>query len=165
MLFEKFGEMDSCKDINDLAENLFNEGDTASIKIMAAENGIPEDLVELYLEGALPYLCDAEIAAIGKLDVESKALKLKGLMVDWVEYIKSLCMESDLMAHQVRKKGKSLKECMAALLVYSFQNRISVDKEIIKAAKISASRVDFGVPSMGEAKRLIKEYYLGGTGK
>lgn len=165
MLFEKFGEMDSCKDINDLAENLFNEGDTASIKIMAAENGIPEDLVDLYMEGDLPYLCDAEIAAIGKLDVESKALKLKGLMVDWVEYIKSLCMESDMMAHQVRKKGKSLKECMAALLAYSFQNQIDVDKEIIKAAKISVSKVGFGIPSMGEAKRLIKEYYLGGTGK
>ena len=57
MLFEKFGEMDSCKDINDLAENLFNEGDTASIKTMAAENGIPEDLVAMYLEGDLPYLC------------------------------------------------------------------------------------------------------------
>ena len=56
MLFEKFGEMDSCKDINDLAENLFNEGDTASIKTMAAENGIPEDLVAMYLEGDLPYL-------------------------------------------------------------------------------------------------------------
>lgn len=162
-MFEKFGEMDSSKDINELAENLFNEGDTASIKIMAAENGIPEDFVELYMEGDIPCLCDAETAAIGKLDVESKALKLKGLMVDWVEYIKSLCMESDLMAHQVRKKGKSLKECMAVLLTYSFQNRISVDKEIIKAAKISASKVDFGVPGMGEAKKLIREYYLGGA--
>lgn len=162
-MFEKFGEMDSSKDINELAENLFNEGDTASLKIMAAENGIPEDFVELYMEGDIPCLCDAETAAIGKLDVESKAMKLKGLMVDWVEYIKSLCMESDLMAHQVRKKGKSLKECMAVLLTYSFQNRISVDKEIIKAAKISASKVDFGVPGMGEAKKLIREYYLGGA--
>lgn len=162
-MFEKFGEMDSSKDINELAENLFNEGDTDSIKIMAAENGIPEDFVKLYLEGDIPCLCDAETAAIGKLDVESKALKLKGLMVDWVEYIKSLCMESDLMAHQVRKKVKSLKECMAVLLTYSFQNRISVDKEIIKAAKISASKVDFGVPGMGEAKKLIREYYLGGA--
>ena len=162
-MFEKFGEMDSSKDINELAENLFNEGDTASLKSMAAENGIPEDFVELYMEGDIPCLCDAETAAIGKLDVESKALKLKGLMVDWVEYIKSLCMESDLMAHQVRKKGKSLKECMAVLLTYSFQNRISVDKEIIKAAKISASKVDFGVPGMGEAKKLIREYYLGGA--
>lgn len=164
-MFEKFGEMDSCKEINELAENLFNEGDTESIRIMAEENGIPEDYVELYINGDIPYLCDAQTAAMGKLDVESEKLKMKGLMLDWVEYIRGACMEDDLIAHQVRKKGKSLKGCMAALLTYSFENRISVDKEIVKAAKISASRVDFGVPSMGEAKQLIKEYYLGGTGK
>ena len=40
-MFDKFGEMDSCKDINELAENLFNEGDTESIKAMAKENGTP----------------------------------------------------------------------------------------------------------------------------
>lgn len=60
---------------------------------------------------------------------------------------------------------KSLKDCMATLLVYSFQRRISIDKEIVKAAKITANRVDFGTPGMGEAKRLIREYYLGGTGR
>ena len=164
-MFDKFGEMDSCKDINELAENLFNEGDTESIKAMAKENGIPEDYVDLYLNGDIPYLCDAETAALGKLDIESKKLNLKGLMQDWVEYTKSLCMENDLMAHQVRKKGKSLKDCMATLLVYSFQRRISIDKEIVKAAKITANRVYFGTPGMGEAKRLIREYYLGGTGR
>ena len=123
------------------------------------------DYVDLYLNGDIPYLCDAETAALGKLDIESKKLNLKGLMQDWVEYTKSLCMENDLMAHQVRKKGKSLKDCMATLLVYSFQRRISIDKEIVKAAKITANRVDFGTPGMGEAKRLIREYYLGGTGR
>ena len=34
-MFDKFGEMDSCKEINELAENLFNEGDTESIKAMS----------------------------------------------------------------------------------------------------------------------------------
>lgn len=162
-MFEKFGEMDSCKEINELAENLFNEDDIESIRIMAAENGIPEDYVELYINGDIPYLCDAQTAALGKLDIESEKLKMKGLMLDWVEYIRGTCMEDDLIARQVRKKGKSLKGCMAALLTYSFENRISVDKEIVKAAKISASKVDFGVPGMGEAKKLIREYYLGGA--
>ena len=41
-MFEKFGEFDSFSEINELAENLFNEGDTTSLKEMAAENGIPE---------------------------------------------------------------------------------------------------------------------------
>lgn len=162
-MFEKFGEMDSCKEINDLAENLFNEQDTESIRAMAEENGIPEDYVELYLDGEIPYLCDAQSAAMGKLDMECKNLKMKGIMLDWVEYIRGTCMEDDLIAHQVRKKGKTLKGCMAALLIRSFQNRISVDQEIIKAAKIPAARVEFGVPSMGEAKQLIRNYYLGGN--
>lgn len=164
-MWDKFGEMDSCKEINELAENLFNEGDMESIRILAKENGIPEEYVELYMEGEIPYLCDAEAAAIGKLDIERKDLKLKGLMLDWAEYICSLCMESDMFAHQVRKKEKTLKGCMAILLSYSFKNRVSVDKEIVEAAKISASRVDFGAPGMGEAKKMIKEYYLGGAAR
>ena len=72
-------------------------------------------------------------------------------------------MQEVMIAHQVRKQGKSLKACMAALLKFSFENRVSVDKEIIKEAKIKASRVDFGVPGMADAKRMIREYYLGGS--
>ena len=162
-MWDKFGEMGSSEEINELAENLFNEGDTDSIRILAKENGIPEEYADLYISGDLPYLCDAQTAAMGKLDIESEQLKLKGLMLDWVEYIRGLCLEDERIAYQVRSKEKSLKDCMARLLKHSFQNRISVDKEIVKAAGISASRVDFGIPGMGEAKKMIKEYYLGGT--
>ena len=44
-MFEKFGEMSSCREINELAENLLNEGDIQSLKVMAQENGIPEDYI------------------------------------------------------------------------------------------------------------------------
>lgn len=162
-MFEKFGEMDSYKEINELAENLFNEGDVDSLRVMAKENGIPDDFVEMYLEGMIPELCDLTTAAIGKLDKEAEELKLKGLMLDWVEYIKGLCMQEVMIAHQVRKQGKKLKGCMAVLLKFSFENRVTVDKEIVNEAKIKASRVDFGVPGMADAKRMIREYYLGGS--
>ena len=49
MMFTKFGEMNSYKEINELAENMFNEGDIKSLKEMATENGIPEDMTEMYL--------------------------------------------------------------------------------------------------------------------
>lgn len=39
-MFEKFGELNSFGEINELAENLFNEGDTESLRAMAKENGI-----------------------------------------------------------------------------------------------------------------------------
>lgn len=65
-MFDKFGEMSSYKEINTLAENLFNEGDIKSLKEMAKENGIAEDFVELYLSGDIMELCDAETAAYEK---------------------------------------------------------------------------------------------------
>lgn len=84
-MFDKFGEMDSFGEINELAENLFNEGDTASIKTMAKENGIDKEYVEMYLSGDIPVLCDAMTAALGKIDVEVADLKPKEIMEDWME--------------------------------------------------------------------------------
>ena len=105
-MFDKFGEMNSYTEINELAANLLQEGDLDSLKELAKENGIPDDYVEMYLEEAIPSLCDSTSAAIGKIDVECMKLKPKELMLDWVEYIKGLCMENEMIAHQVRKKGK-----------------------------------------------------------
>ena len=163
-MFEKFGEMGSYKEINELAENLFNEGDTDSLRAMAEENGIPEDYVEMYLAGDTPELCDPLTAAIGKLDVESGELKPREIMQDWLEYIKGRCMESEYVALKVREKGKSLKGCIAELLKWSFENQIPIEKDILKAAGVSAGRVTLGIPGMARAKKIITDYYLG-TGK
>lgn len=159
-LFEAFGEFDSFAEINELAENLFNEGDIDSLKTVAKENGIPEDFVELYLTGDIPYLCDAMTAAIGKLNVEAAELKVKGLMLDWVEYIKAQVQENNVLAYKVRNKGKSLKGCIGDLLRFSFANQWTVPEEIKKMAGVSAGHVTFGVPDMRTAKRLISEYYM-----
>ena len=164
-MFDKFGEMNSYTEINELAANLLQEGDLDSLKELAKENGIPDDYVEMYLEEAIPSLCDSTSAAIGKIDVECTKLKPKELMLDWVEYIKGLCMENEMIAHQVRKIGKNLKGCIALLLKYSFKNQVPVDKDVIKAAGTNASKVTFGVPGMAKAKELIRDYYLGGSQK
>lgn len=160
-MFDKFGEFDSFKEINELADNLFNEGDIESIKIVAKENGMEEDMVQMFLEGEIPFLCDPLMAALGKIEIEAAELKPKEIMEDWVEYLKSQCMENELIAFQVRRKGKSLKGMIGALLGWSFKNQIPIDKEIIKAAGINAGRVTLGIPGMGHAKQIIKEYYLG----
>lgn len=160
-MFEKFGEMGSYKELNELADNLFNEGDVESLKEMAKENGIGSEYVEMYLQGEIPELCDSLTAALGKIDVETEELKPKEIMEDWVEYLRGQCMENEILAHQVRKTGKSLKGCIAALLTWSFKNQIPVDKEIVKAAGVSAGRVTLGIPGMGKAKKIITEYYMG----
>lgn len=159
-MFDKFGEFDSYKEINELAENLFNEGDTDSLKEMAKENGIQSDFVEMYLQGEIPELCDQMTAALGKIDVEVKALNPKEIMEDWVEYLRGQCMENELLAYQVRRKGKTLKGCIAALLLWSFKNQQKVDPGIIKAAGING-RVTLGIPGMARAKRIIMNYYMG----
>lgn len=161
-MFDKFGEMDSYKEINTLAENLFNEGDIESLRNMATENGISEDFVELYLSGEIMELCDGQTAAYGKIDVEVKELKIKGIMEDWLEYLRVQISDNDLLAHRVRMKDKSLKGCIAALLKWSFKNQVPVDKEILKAAGVTAGKVTLGIPNMGKAKEIIRNYYLGG---
>lgn len=160
-MFDKFGEMDTFGEINELAENLFNEGDTASIKTMAKENGIDKEYVEMYLSGDIPVLCDAMTAALGKIDVEVADLKPKEIMEDWAEYLRGQCMENELLAFNVRKKGKSLKGCIAALLMWSFKNQQPIDKGIIKAAGVSAGKVTLGIPGMARAKQIITAYYMG----
>ncbi len=160
-MFDKFGEMNSYKEINELADNLFNEGDQESLKEMAKENGIMQEFVEMYLQGDIPVLCDPLTAALGKIDVEAEELKPKEIMEDWVEYLRGQCMENEILAYQVRKKGKSLKGCIAALLKWSFANQVPVGQDILKEAGVKAGRVTLGIPGMARAKKIITEYYMG----
>lgn len=161
-MFDKFGEMDSADEINELAENLLNEGDIDGLEAMAKENGIPMEYVLAYKEGEIPFICDDMTAALGKIDVEVAELKPKEIMEDWVEYLRGQCMENELLAFNVRKKGKSLKGCIAALLMWSFKNQQNMDKDIIKAAGVSAGKVTLGIPGMARAKQIITDYYMGG---
>lgn len=113
-LYEKFGEMDSAEEINELAMNLHEEGDNDSIIVLAEENGIPKDYADFVIQGESPYLCDHSTAAIGKIEVETKDLKPSGIMVDWVEYIKAVCMEDGKMAENVRRKVRVSKDASAS---------------------------------------------------
>ena len=158
-MFDKFGEFDSYEEINELAENLFNEGDTGSLKAMAEENGIQEEFVEMYMQGDLPQLCDPLTAAVGKIEVEAGELNPKEIMEDWVEYLKGQCMENEKIALAVRRKGKTLKGCIGELLKWSFKNQTEVAKDILKAAGVRGAKVTIGIPGMGRAKKIIRDYY------
>lgn len=69
-LYEKFGEFDSSAEINRKAEELFNSGDLDGLRNLACENGIPDDFTEMYIEGEIEQLCDDQVAAVGKIDME-----------------------------------------------------------------------------------------------
>lgn len=161
-MFERFGEFDSAGEINETAVNLRKEGDLDSLRILAGENGLyDQDIMDAFLDGTLIYLCDEMTAAIGKIEMEAKEVKCAEIMGDWVEYIKAQCMEDPEAARAVRKKGKSLAGCIAELLKWSFGHQVPVDREIMKAAGVSAGRCTLGIPGMARAKQIIKKYYLG----
>ena len=142
-LYGKFGELDSADQLNELAGNLLKEGDKGSIGTLAEENGIPAT------------------AAIGKIEVEAKELEPKDIMVDWVDYIKAVCLEDEDMAKAVRRKGKTLKGCIGKILEWAFKNQQPVDKDIIKAAGVKAGKVTLGMPGQAKVRELIRSYYGG----
>ena len=161
-MFDKFGEFDSVEELNKAAAGLKAEGDTTSLVELAEENGLDKADAEDYMEDIVPELANNLLAALGKLKIERQSLKPVDIMEDWVSYIELCASESDEMAVAIRRKAKNLKGCIAELLKWSFKNQHPVDGEILKAAGVNAGRVTLGIPGMGTAKKIIKEYYLGG---
>lgn len=159
-MFDKFGEFDSVEELNEAAAGLKEEGDEKSLYELAEENGIDKEDVEDYLDGVVPELANVLLAAYGKLKVEAAELKVYEIMEDWVNYIKMRCAEDPAMAVAVRKKGKSLKGCISELLKWSFKNQYEVHKDILNAAGVTF-QCTLGIPGMGRAKQIIKDYYLG----
>lgn len=159
-MFDKFGEFDSAEELNKAAAGQKEEGDEAALYELAKENGIDKEDVEDYLDGVVPELVNPLLAAYGKLKVEAAELKVYEIMEDWVQYIKIRCSEDAAMAAAVRKKGKSLKGCIAELLKWSLKNQYKVDGDILKAAGVNG-KCTLGIPGMGRAKQIISEYYLG----
>lgn len=160
-MFERFGEFDSAKEINDTAVNLRREGDKESLIVLAKENGIDEGIVELFLDGTLLYLCDDMSAAVGKLDVEKKEIDCAEIIEDWMEYIRDMCFKDVEFTKAVRCKNKNLKDCIGEILKWSFKNQHTVDSSLMKAAGVTAGKCTLGIPGMATAKKIIREYYLG----
>lgn len=163
-MFDKFGEFDSCEELNEAAAGQLEQGDYEALIELAKENGIDEEDARDYIDGAADELANPLMAAYGKLDIEAKELEPYEIMEDWLQYIKVRCQESEEMAGAVRRKGKSLKGCIGALLSWSFKHQHEIDKDILTAAGVRAGRCTLGIPGMGRAKKIITEYYLGGNG-
>ena len=147
-MFEVFGEFDSAEEINKAAAAQLAQGDTQAIRDIARENGLDPADAEDYIDGEVSELCNPLMA------VE--------IVQDWINYIKAQVTEHPDMAVAVRRKGKTIKGCIAELLKWSFKNCYPVDKDIVKAAGVGAS-VKMGIPGMGRAYEIIKAYYLGGA--
>ena len=159
-MFDKFGEFDSCEEINRAAKAQLEEGDLEAIRTIAEENGLDLEDAEDYCTGAIEELTTPILAAIGKLELEAKDLKLEGALKDWTDCIKQSCMENEEMALAVRRKGKSLKDCMAIILKKAFGEKTQLDDRISKAAGLR-SPLYISIPGKAQIKEIVREYYLG----
>lgn len=109
-MYDNMGEFNSAEEINAKADELLNAGDIEGIKTLCKENGIDEEFVELFRHGEIPILVDAQMAAVGKLDMEmASATKDKELYQAVGEYMQSQC-EVEEIAIAVRKQGKKLSD-------------------------------------------------------
>ena len=161
-LFERFGEFDSVEELNMTAEGLKEEGDLESLKVLAVENGLDAADAEDYANGIVTELSSDLMAAAGKIAVEGKVLGIDGIMSDWKDTVIEECAED-------RKKGKYLKEYMAKLIQYSFENKVPVSAEILKITKVKHNGklenfngpLYLGIPNRMEVRKIARKYYLG----
>lgn len=178
-MFDTYGEFDSFEEINARADELMNAGVRKGIIDLAKENGIPEEFAQAFIDGDIPYLCDAATAAVGKIEIERQETVLEGVLEDWISYIEAECQEDEELARAVRSKKKSLNGCIAELILASLLNQKQVDKAImdIVEERVKEEKIDLkkqtgieprwlqytklGFPGMGAAKKLIRKYYLG----
>lgn len=172
-MFEKFGEFDSAEELNRAAAAQKAEGDREALVALALENGLDREDVEDYLDGVMEMLATPVMAATGKLKKEAEELKPGGILEDWKNVIMEMCMDDRTMQAAVRKKGKYLKDCMAALLKYAFENKVQVPDEVVRATKVIRNGkeepmrgpVYMGVPDRRETREIIRNYYVAGEAK
>lgn len=159
-MFDKFGEFDSYEEINRAANAQFNEGDMEAIKIIAEENGLDKEDAEDYIAGDVEELTTPLLAAMGKLTVEAKELKLEGFMNDIKESISKWCEEDEALCLAVRKKGKCLEKCLGNILKAAFESKTQLSDKVVKAAGLRPP-LYLGIPSKADMKKNVRKYYVG----
>ena len=160
------------KELNDKASELKNAGDLSELVKLAEENGLEKEDAEDYMDSDDPEdcLCNATMAAIGRLNMEEQDLNLESQMKDWKDFIVQMLTDypadhagedRDTLANAVFNPDKKLLDVLAAGLKLSSENRITVDMRIIKAAGLPESAAYIGMCGRDDLKRIILDYYLG----
>lgn len=165
-MFEKFGEFDSAEELNRAALAQRNEGDEEAVRALAEENGLDPEDAEDFLDGCVDFLVMPFNAAVGKLTVERKELKLEGILADWTNDLIDMCSENKELSLAVRRKGKELAEYIARIIDEGYEHQITVDGRIVEKTqqvkKIMGNHVlTIGAEDSRTRRRLAVEYYCG----
>ncbi len=168
-MFDKFGEFDSAEELNRAAAAQKAEGDEEALLEIAEENGIDREDAEDYIDNYTEEFVTPLMAALGKLKVEKADIKIDGILEDWYTAIVEACTDDINMQIAVRRKGKSLVECMAKMIVFAFENKVQVSDKIVNVTKINHNgKIEamkkplyLGAPNKTQVKSIISKYYLG----
>lgn len=105
-MFEKYGEFDSCRELNAAAEGLKVEGDKQSLISLALENGIDKEDAEDYLLGYMKELTTPLSAALGRLKAQKKASKIPdGAREVIYGMAEAMCSGDETLQELVMRKG------------------------------------------------------------
>lgn len=128
-MWNKFSEMDSAEELNKKAMELKKNGKAEELKLLTEENGIDGDMLEMFTDGEIDFICDTQTAAEGKLSVELKNYQKQYVAnaMEVVDALTSMMMREQIklsvhkagidididvtgeeLARAVRRKGKSL---------------------------------------------------------
>lgn len=157
-MYDKFGEFDSCEEVNRAAAAQKAEGDKEALEILAKENGIDPEDVRDYLDGVVEELCTPLTAALGKLEVESESLGLFGIFQSWKEMLVDEAIKNQDLQENIRKKGKKLKDALAAVLKAESKGRKAIPGEIAKAAGVPNNTQVSTMTAKDQRKTLIQYY-------
>lgn len=162
---KKFGVFKTVEELNRAAAAQKAEGDEEALIALAIENGLDREDAEDYMDGAMDVLCTPYMAAIAKLNLEAEELELKSQLLDWKDYLIQIMTEypGDELNNAVFDPDKKLLDVMAKGMKLSSENRIQVDKRIIKAAGLPDSAAYIGMCGRDDLRQIIMSYYLEGA--
>lgn len=160
---KKFGTFNTIAELNRAAAAQKAEGDYEALEALALENGLDKEDAADYFDTDADVFCWPLMAAVGKLELEEQELDLKSQLKDWKDAIVSMCSESESLCEAVFSPDKHLVEILGQALKYCSDNRVSVSSKIIKAAGLPGSAASIGMIGKDDFRRLVTEYYMGGT--
>lgn len=169
---KKFGIFNTVEELNRAAAAQKAEGDLEALIGLATENGLEKEDAEDYMDSDDPedFLCNATMAAIGKLNMEEQDLHLESQMKDWKDFIVQMLTDypvdhadedRDTLANAVFNPEKKLLDVLAAGLKMASKNRVTIDRRITKEAGLPESAGQIGMCGRDELKKIILDYYMG----
>ena len=164
---KKFGVFKTVDELIRAAEAQKKEGDLDALVALAKENGLDREDAEDYFDDLYDEFCTPKTAAIAKINMEAEELQLKSQLKDWKDIIITLIVGSTdyKLAEAAFDPDKHLVDVLGLALKEASKNRVKVDERIIKAAGLPTSAAQIGMCGRDELKRIVREYYLGGSAK